>query len=88
MAAIGNINHIRSSAIASSSFHGTTISIFQKATSERYKNITLKLKTDVYHEIFKTLPVYYTKNLQVKRGKPEYPINSKNSLLFDPDENY
>ena len=30
IAAIDNIDHIQSSATASSSFHGTTISIFQK----------------------------------------------------------
>ena len=45
--AIDNIDHIPSSAAASSSFHGTTISIFQQVTSERCKNITLKLNADI-----------------------------------------
>ena len=44
---IDNIDHIPSSATASSSFHGTTISIFQKVTSKRCKDITLKLNTDI-----------------------------------------
>ena len=66
--AIDNINHIPSSATASSSFHDTTISVFQKVTSERCKNITLKLNTDISQEIFKTLPVYYTNIFPVKGG--------------------
>ena len=66
--AIDNINHIPSSATASSSFYDTTISIFQKVTSERCKNITLKLNTDINQENFKTLPVYYTNIFPVKRG--------------------
>ena len=45
--AIDNIDHIPSSATASSSFHGTMISIFQQVTSERCKNITLKLSADM-----------------------------------------
>ena len=45
--AIDNIDHIPSSATASSSFHGTMISIFQQVTNERCKNITLKLSADI-----------------------------------------
>ena len=56
--------------------------------SERYKDITLKLNTDTNQEIFKTLPVYYTNIFTVKVGKPEYPINSKYSFLFNHDANY
>ena len=39
-------------------------------------------------ELLKTLPMYYTNIFPVKGGKPEYPINSKNSLLFNHDANY
>ena len=84
---INNIDHIPSSATASSSFHGTTISIFQKVTSKRCKDITLKLNTDINQEIFKTLPVYNNIFL-VKGGEPKYPINSKNSSLFSHGANY
>ena len=38
------------------------------APSERYKNITLKLNTDINQETFKTLPVYYTNIFTVKGG--------------------
>ena len=47
MIAIDDIDHIPSSATASSSFHDTTISIFQKVTTESSKNIMLKLNTDI-----------------------------------------
>ena len=47
MIAMDNIDHIPSSATASSSFHDTTISIFQKVTTESFKNIMLKLNTDI-----------------------------------------
>ena len=47
MIAMDNIDHIPSSATASSSFHDTTISIFQKVTTESSKNIMLKLNTDI-----------------------------------------
>ena len=66
--AIDNIDHIPSSAIASSSFHDTTLSIFQKVTSESCKNVTLKLNKDIGQEIFKTLPVYYTNIFPVNGG--------------------
>ena len=69
--AMDNIDHIPSSTTASSSFHGTTISIFQKATSKRCKSVTLKLNTDINQEIFKTLPVYYTNTFPVKEGHSE-----------------
>ena len=85
---IDNIDHIPSSATASSSFHGTTISVFQNVTSEKCKDITLKLNTDINQEIFKTLPVYYTNIFPIKGVKPEYPINSKISSLFNRDANY
>ena len=55
--AIDNIDHIPSSATVISSFHGTTVSIFQIVTSERCKDITLKLNTDINQQIFRTLPV-------------------------------
>ena len=58
LTAIDNIDHIPSSATASSSFHGTTISVFQNVTSEKCKDITLKLNTDINQEIFKTLPIF------------------------------
>ena len=45
--AIDNINHMPSSATTSSSFHGTMISIFQKVTSKRCKNNTLRLNADI-----------------------------------------
>ena len=64
--AIDNIDHIPSSATASSSFHGTTVSIFQKVRD--VKNITVKLDTDINQETFKTLPVYYTNIFPVKGG--------------------
>ena len=74
---INNIDHIPSSATASSSFHGTTISVFQNVTSEKCKDITLKLNTDINQEIFKTLPVYYTNIFPVKGGKPKIQLIQK-----------
>ena len=38
------------------------------APSESYKNITLKLNTDINQETFKTLTVYYTNISLVKGG--------------------
>ena len=86
--AIDYVDHIPSSATASSSFHGFTISVTSKVTSERCKDIIPKLNTDINQEIFKTLPVYYANIFPVKGGKLEYPINSKNSSLFNHDVNY
>ena len=74
---INNIDHIPSSATASSSFHGTSISIFQKVTSKRCKDITLKLNTDINQEIFKNVPVHYTNIFPVKGGKPEFQLIQK-----------
>ena len=42
---------------------------FFKVTSERCKNITLKLNTDKNQKNFKTLPVYYTNIFPVKGGR-------------------
>ena len=66
--AIDNIDHMPSSATASSSFHDTMISIFRKVTSERCKSITLKINTDINQEILKTLSVYYTDIFPVNGG--------------------
>ena len=38
------------------------------APSERYKNITLKLNTDINQETLKTLPAYFTNIFPVKGG--------------------
>ena len=48
----------------------------------------VKLITDINQEIFRALPVYCTNIFPVKLGKSEYPINSKNYLLFNHDGNY
>ena len=93
-AAINNIDHDPSSTGAKSSFHGTSISIFQHCESnDLYENTNWQFRLDVTcsTDNFKTLPGHFTDIRAVKGGKPEYPSNPSlsetNSTYIDINEN-
>ena len=72
-AAIDNIDHNPSSTTAKSSFHGTSISLFQHEVSNNISE-TFKLDTDTaLSSIEVKLPDQYTDILPTRSGKPEYP---------------
>ena len=81
--AIDNIDHNPSSTTAHSSFHGTTISVFQK-TQKKVEKTNINL--DEGDEEYKTLPEYYTNIYPVKGGKHEFPSDNKIVRFYTHDE--
>ena len=94
-AAIDNIDHDPSSTGAKSSFHGTSISIFQhRESNDLYENTNWPFKLDVTCSTDNskpTLPCHFTDIRAVKGGKPEYPskpsLSETNSTYVDINEN-
>ena len=80
--AIDNIDHNPSSTTATSSFHGTTISVFQKSPKDVNDKFIFKFIDDETQQHYKALPEYYTNILPIRGGKPEYPVSPNNCQLF------
>ena len=94
-AAIDNIDHDPSSTRAKSSFHGTSISIFQyRESNDLYENTKWPFKLDVACSTDNskaTLPCHFTDIRAVKGGMPEYPskpsLSEADSTYIDINEN-
>ena len=87
-AAINNIDHNPSSATAKTSFHGTSISIFQHLESKNTINKVLKISSESELSSLKpSLPKHFTEISPIKSGKSEYPHTYMSSFddTFDDD---
>ena len=71
LGAIDNIDHVPSSSTATSSFHGTSISIFQQVEGQMTKQPFIIEKVEDTKAI--RLPNFYTDIKPTKSGKPEPP---------------
>ena len=76
-AAIDNIDHDPSSTGAKSSFHGTSISVFQHVESETIDYNRFKLELDVEGEPSLCLPKSYTDIMPLICIHPKYPVNNQ-----------
>ena len=87
IAAIDNIDHNQSSSTAKSSFHGTSISIFQHPQANEVNNQIFKIDNKGERPSSKpTLPNHFTSILPIKSGRPEYP-KKPSSLLNNTSNN-
>ena len=76
-AAIDNIDHDPSSTGAKSSFHGTSISVFQHVESETIDSNCFKLELGVEDEPGLSLPKSYTDIMPLISSQPKYPANNQ-----------
>eukprot|EP00111_Clytia_hemisphaerica_P009042 TCONS_00026500-protein len=82
-AALDNVDHDPSSSTATSSFHGTSVTIFQQYEGEMRKQ-PLVMKESKEKTI--QLPEYYTDIKPAKNSKPEYPATSQRQpAVTEPD---
>ena len=81
--AIDNIDHNCTSTTANSSFHGTSISIFQHPSTPTIKLDSFKIdNSNEFHRSRYCLPTRYTGIKPTKGGKPEPPSNKTISETF------
>ena len=81
--AIDNIDHNCTSTTANSSFHGTSISIFQHPSTPTIKLDSFKVdNSNEFHRSRYCLPTSYTDIKPTKGGKPELPSNKTLSETF------
>eukprot|EP00794_Sanderia_malayensis_P004251 gene4251-4816_t len=85
-AAIDNIDHDPSSVGAKSSFHGTSISIFQHLDSEMSKRPSFTLDENVSSLSKMDLPKVFRDIMPVPGGKPQYPAMGKESTTTSSPE--
>ena len=71
-AAIGNIDHNQSSVASITSFHGTSITIFQHE-NHPVKNVPIQYDMNNLLSSKTNLPSHYTNIEPSKEGKPEPP---------------
>ena len=83
-AAIDNIDHNSSSSASKSSFHGTSISLFQYRTKEMQNNCFIY--TEGTENLKPLLPESYTNILPAKNAKKE-PLNRTGTTPFSNTNN-
>ena len=86
-AAIDSIDHNQSSATATTSFHGTSITIFQH-TDHPVQNVPIQSDMNNSITTRTKLPSYYTDIEPSKGGKPETPALLKSEELCLDLTNY
>ena len=85
--AIDNIDHDPTSTSAETSFHGTSISVFQHPCEENSNEKIFEFEESDRNIISKPrLPEYYTNILPVKENKPEYPKTPASFLYNNGNE--